>query len=118
MDKESTIKTARVLHDAQVALRSMAAERDEYKTKCAAYERRAEATKVAAAMHDKGLNTDIDLPDLVDDMEKEAAAGRLPEIARAVDMVGPNMSFGKPNHDGESVGGSDAFSSFLMGSVG
>lgn len=109
---------AQVLHDAQTALRSLTTERDKLATKCAAYERRAEATKVAAVLHEKGIDLDTEFPDLVERLEKEAEAGRLPEIARAAEMIGPNMSFGTAHHDVEAGGGGDVLTNFLVGSVG
>lgn len=118
MDKQSATKIAQVLRDAQVALRSVTAERDKLASKCAAYERRAEATKVASVLHDKGIDRDVDFPDLVERLEKEAEAGRLPEIARAADMIGPNMSFGTTHHDEVSGQGSDVLTNYLVGSVG
>ncbi len=118
MDKESSIKMARVLHDAQAALLSMAGERDKLAAKCEAFERRAEATKVAAVLHDKNIHRDMEFPELVEHLEKEAEAGRLETIARAADMVGPNMGFGSPNNDEVAGSGSDAFTSYLVGSVG
>lgn len=118
MDKESMLKMAQVLEDAEGALVSVTSERDALAIKCAAYEQRAEATKVATMLHDKGIDTDIELTELVTRLEKEAAAGRLPEIARAADMIGPNMSFGKThNNDGVEGQGMDVLTSYLMGSV-
>lgn len=118
MDKQSSIKVAQVIHDAQVALLSVTSERDKLAAKCAAYERRAEATKVASLLHDKGIDRDVAFPELVESLEKEAEAGHLGEIERAANMVGPNMSFGSTHND-EAVGqGTDAFTSFLVGSVG
>ena len=118
MNKESASKMAQVIRDAQTALRSVTAERDELATKVASYERRAEATKVASVMHDKGINLDMEFPELVEHLEKEAAAGRLGEIARAADMIGPSMSFGSTHHDESVGGGTDVFTNFLVGSVG
>lgn len=118
MNKESTIKMAQVLRDAQVAMRNLTSERDELATKVAAYERRAEATKVASVLHDKGLELDTEFGDLVERLEKEAEAGQLPVIARAAEMIGPNMSFGSTHHDEVAHGGGDAFTNFLVGSVG
>lgn len=118
MDKESMQKMAQVLSEAQQALLELTAERDTLAVKCAAYEQRQEATKVATMLHDKGIDTDIELPDLVQRLEKEAAAGRLPEIARAAEMVGPRMTFGNTyNNDGAEGHGADALTSYLMGSV-
>lgn len=118
MNKESSIKMAQVIHDTREALLSVTAERDAFKAKCAAYDLRAEATKVATVLHDKGLELDTELPDLVERLEKEAAAGRLPTIAAAAEMIGPNMSFGSAHHDAGASGGGDVFTNFLVGNVG
>lgn len=118
MDKESASKVAQVLRDARTTLLSVTSERDTYKAKCAAYERREQATKVASTLHDKGIERDIEFPELVARLEKEAEAGRLPEIARAAEWVGPQMSFGTTRQDGVVEGGESAFVSYLVGSVG
>jgi hypothetical protein len=120
MDKQSSIKMAQVLHDAQTALLSVTADRDDLATKVAMYERRAEATKVAHMMHEKGLELDTEFGDLVNHLEKQAEAGQLPVIAAAAEMIGPNMSFGSTHNDVEAGagGGNDVFTSFLVGSVG
>jgi hypothetical protein len=118
MDKQSSIKVARVLHDTRLALVSLTAERNKLASENAAFKIRAEATKVASVLHDKGLRLDTPFPELVEEFEKEAAAGHLGEIARAADMVGPNMSFGSMNNDELAGGGTDVLTSFLVGSVG
>lgn len=118
MDKESSQKIAKVLSDASVALLSVTAERDKLASRVKHYETREEATKVACLMHDKGINLDMELPELVAHLEKEASAGRLGEIARAAEMIGPSMSFGSPNQGGPAVDSGDAFTSYLVGNVG
>jgi hypothetical protein len=118
MDKQSTIKMAQVIHDTRLALTSVTAERDKLAAENAAYKRREEATKVASVLHDKGIHRDVEFSDLVANLEKEAAAGHLGEIARAADMIGPNMTFGTPQSDAVVSGGSHAFEDFLVGSVG
>lgn len=112
-------KMAQVLDDAQQALISVTDERDKLAGQLAAYKTREEATKVAMMLHEKGIDRDTELPELVANLEKQAAAGRLPEIARAVDMMGPNMSFGRThNNDGAGEQSMDVLTSYLMGSVG
>jgi hypothetical protein len=118
MDKQSSIKMAQVLRDAQVALTSVTTERDKLAAENAAFKRREEATKVASVLHDKGIHRDIEFSDLVQNLEKEAEAGRLGEISRAADMIGPNMIFGSTHNDAVAEGGSHAFTDFLVGSVG
>lgn len=118
MDKKSSQKVAQILRDAREALLSQDTELQQLRSKVAAYQRREEATKVASMLHEKGCELDTDLPDLVERLEKEAAAGRLPEIARAAEMIGPNMSIGiTSQNSGEGVGASN-FESYLMGNVG
>jgi hypothetical protein len=117
LDKE---KVAKVLADAGVMLRSVASERDKLAAKCAFLERHFEAQKLASVMHTKGLNRDVEYEALVSSLEKAAEEGRLPIIQEAVEMVGPNMgSFGTlAGEDGATGGGSDNFTSFILGDVG
>jgi hypothetical protein len=99
-------------------LRSLAAERDEANTKVAelqarvdAYELHGRAVKVAQLMHEKSIDADVPLADLVADLEKRAS--ELPEIERAVAMSGPSMSvFGQP---GGKASSSDGFINAIMG---
>jgi hypothetical protein len=118
MDKQSAAKVAQVLQEAGETILSLSAERDKLASENAAYKRREEATKVASVLHDKGIDRDMEFPELVSKLEKEAEAGRLPEIARAAEWIGPQMSFGSTNHD-ENVGsGGDMLTNYLVGSVG
>ena len=119
-------KTAQVLQDAANIVRAVSAERDELaqklaaeQQKTAAYVRRTSAEKVAAQMHQKGINTDIDFPTLVTSLEKAASEGKLDTIEEAVEMVGPDMSIktASINHDAPAANGSE-FERFLTGSVG
>ena len=82
---------------------------------------RLECEKVAAQMHEKGINTDQDFTDLVDDLEKAAGEGRLPVIQEAVKMTAPNMGtkIAHTNNDDETAGlGSTQLEQYLVGSVG
>jgi hypothetical protein len=117
MDKQSTLKVARIVADAQSAITSLVQERDELQAKVAAFQRREDATKVAAMLHDKGIHSEIEFPALVEKLEKEAEAGHLPEIQRAADMIGPNMIFGTPAQDHSGGQGENALTSYLMGFV-
>ena len=122
MDQE---KVAQVLRDAGTAMRAVATERDEAvdklaeaNAKLAAYERRTMAEKVAAQMHHKGINTDVEFSDLVSDLEKAASEGKLGTIENAVEMVGPDMSLKTASiHDSPRASG-NAFEAFLLGGVG
>lgn len=118
MDKQSSEKVAQVLRDAQTTLLAQDAELQQLRSKVAAYQRREEATKVASMLHEKGCELDTDFPELVERLEKEAAAGRLPEIARAADMIGPNMSIGITNQNNMEGVGVSNFEAYLMGNVG
>jgi TPR repeat protein len=119
MEKLSSTKIAQVLHDAGLAIRHVTAERDAALAKCASYERRAQAQKVAAEMHSKGINLDKTAEELTNELEKAAEQGDLPIIHRAVDMIGPNMGLGSLNNDEKtaSAGGSD-FERFIFGGIG
>lgn len=117
LDKE---KVAKVLADAGVMLKSVAAERDKLASENAFLKRHFEAKKLASAMHAKGLNIDVDYETLVGSLEKAAEDGRLPVIQEAVEMVGPNMgSIGTLTSDDVAAGGgTSAFENFILGDVG
>ena len=122
MDQE---KVAEVLQAAGTAIRNVAAERDELENKLASaeaknqmYERRVMAEKVAAQMHNKGINTDTDFSSLVAELEKAASEGKLDTIENAVEMVGPDMSLKTASiHDSPRASG-NSFEAFLLGGVG
>lgn len=118
MEKMSSTKVAQVLHDAQVAIRHVAAERDAALAKCASMERRRDAEKLAATMHEKGLNLDKSAEQLADELEKAAEQGDLPIITRAVDMIGPNMGLATLSDDSTKTAsaGSD-FERYIFGGV-
>lgn len=121
MDKESSIKVARVLRDAQTALLTVTEERDKLAAENVQLKQRESCAKLASAMHQKGLEADRSPEELVSHLEKEAQAGHLDEISRAVDMVGPNMSFTKVASNNDVPGGAgegDALSSYLLGQIG
>ena len=119
-------KEAQVLAAAGEALLKVAAERDEavrhaaeVETKLAEVALRLECEKTAAQMHSKGINSNVDFPELVQDLEKAAFEGRLPVIQEAVKLAAPDMSskFGRINND-EASSGSSHFEQYLVGSVG
>ena len=120
-------KVAKVLNDSAQLVRAVAGERDqaltkvaELQLKVAAYERRTQAEKVAAMMHQKGINTDMEFPSLVDELEKAAQAGKLPTIEEAVEMMGMNMSFKTASiqQDTPAGAGETEFERFLLGNIG
>lgn len=118
MDKQSSIKMAQVIRDTRNTLLSVTAERDKLAQENAAYKRREQATKVASTLHSKGLELDTEFPDLVERLEKEAAAGRLSTIAQAAEMIGPRMTIGFTNSDMVTGEGTDALTRYLVGDVG
>ncbi len=118
MEKLSNKKIATVLRDAENALRAITHERDEALSKLAAHERRTTCEKLAYAMHNKGIHTDIDTDTLVNSLEKAAEQGRLPIIQEAVSMMGANMSFANLNNDTVVPGGSSELERFIVGDVG
>lgn len=119
MEKLSSEKVAKVLRDAQTALLTVTEERDKLAAENAAMKQRAECEKLAADMHAKGLESDKSIDELAESLSKEAEAGNLGEIQRAVEMIGPNMSFASKtaNHDAPG-GGNDVFTNFILGSIG
>jgi uncharacterized protein related to proFAR isomerase len=120
-EKLSSQKVAEVLVDAAQALRKTAKERDEYKKLAEGLQRRDQAEKLAAQMHEKGLETDTDVADLADRLEKAAQAGKIDTIAAAVDLVGPDMGekIAKLTTDETRVSaGSSNLERFIFGDVG
>lgn len=122
-----TKKEAQVAAAARDALVKVASERDEAfaqrdnaLAKLAAIELRITCEKVAAEMHEKGINTDRDFLELVGDLEKSASRGKLPVIQEAVAMTAPNMGtkIASLNHDVVTSGGTSQFEQYLFGSVG
>lgn len=120
-------KEAQVLAAARDALIKVASERDvaveranKLDIKLASVRQRLECEKVAAQMHEKGINADQDFAELVDDLEKAAGEGRLPVIQEAVKMSAPQMGakIASINNDETSVAGEDQLTQYLVGSVG
>jgi len=119
-------KEAEFCKGAAALLRQVGGERDELleknaslTQKVARYERRTHAEKVAAQMHQKGINTDIEFPTLVTDLEKAAEEGRLPVIEEAVSMTCEDMGLKTASIRETPTGaGEDPLTSFLLGSVG
>jgi hypothetical protein len=125
--KAELAKIAQVMEDSSKMLRTVTSERDklaaenrELHTKLASIETRLMCEKVAAEMHEKGLNTEMDFADLVDSLEKDAQAGKLPVIQEAVKMAAPNMGhrIAHINNDETSADGMSDLEKFLVGSVG
>ena len=122
MQKISSEQVQEVLSAVPAALNKLASERDYWKNEAISRMRRDDAEKVASAMHEKGINADTDFSALVQQLEKAAEQGKLPQIAEAVDMVGPDMGqkIASLAGEGGSAGmqdGSDLVR-FLLGGVG
>lgn len=119
MDKISHEQIQMLLTEAPTVLRKLAEERDFYKEKAACLERRDHAEKVAFAMHNKGIDTDVAFEDLVTRLEKVAEQGKLEEWERSVEMVGPNMGVKTASVSDETVSTSSSdFERYIMGNVG
>lgn len=123
MNKMSSEQLQQVLEVVPGTLRSLASERDYWKKEAQGRMRHEEAEKVARAMHDKGINVDTPLNDLIENLEKAAAAGNLSRIAEAVEMVGPDMGqkiaslTGDQSTAASSVMATE-FERFIVGGVG
>lgn len=121
MDKVAYSQVAELLKVAHDTLPALAKERDLYREKCAQYERRERAEKVAEAMHRKGIETDTDLSTLADRLEKAAEAGKLDVVQQAVDFVSPDMGtkLAQLTNDESRIPlGSTDLERYLVGGVG
>ncbi len=121
MDKLSSDQVDRVLRVVPETLRSLAGERDYWRKTAEAYMRRGSAEKVAHAMHAKGVNVDVDLGSLIEQLEKKAEEGQLDRIAEAVDLIAPQDMGRKIASVGEDTTGTSSstdFERYIMGSVG
>lgn len=122
MDNEYMVKAAAVIEEMGRALQATAQERDEAVAKCAQYERRQTAEKLASHMVERGLSSDP-VADLADHLEKAASQGEdLSQLRRAVDLVGPDMGrkFAslKNNDDASGSAGPSAFEKYILGQAG
>lgn len=122
MEKLSNEKVAELLTDASQTIRKYAAENKALKEKLAEKELRERAEKVASEMHTKGVRLDVPREELVDQLQKEALAGRLGEIERAVEMIGPDMGkfaqVNNTNDDQRNSPSSSELERYLVGGVG
>jgi hypothetical protein len=127
MTEQDIAKIAQVMADGSHAIRTVTSERDtlaeensQLREKLSSVKTRLEAEKLAAEMHEKGLNMDKEFADLVDDLEKDAQDGRLPVIQEAVKMAAPNMGsrIASINNDETSTSGDHDLVKYLVGSVG
>lgn len=113
MEKISNEQVVELLSDASSTIRNQATKIASLEEQLAQKELHERADKLAAAMHGKGLRIDIARDVLVEEIEKEAAAGRLETIEKAVEMVGPDMGkFARVNNDNSDQGNGSSGSSF------
>jgi len=91
MNKLSNEQLSELYGDAAKTIRKLASRNKALEDTLAAKELHERAEKVASAMHDKNLRLDTPRETLIEELEKEASAGRLETIEKAVDMVGPDM---------------------------
>lgn len=121
MNKVSSQQVHQVLGHVPETIRKLASERDFWKKEAQVRIRRDEAEKVAHAMHEKGIELDTPFETLVEMMEKAAEQGKLAEIERAVDYVGPNMGqkFASLTSDDRVSGpAADPLTQYLVGGIG
>lgn len=117
MKKLSEADKGEILEEVPHVLRSLAAERDLYKTAFLESANRARVEKVAAAMVEKGLKNGS-VQEVADEIAKQAAAGDfdLDVTERAVELVGPNMGkFAHLTDDLSGSAGHSDFERFLLG---
>lgn len=123
MKKLSSEQLEQVLEAVPGTLHSLASERDYWRKEAQSRMVREDAEKVAFAMHEKGINTDVPINSLIETLEKAAAQGKLASIADAVDMVGPDMGqkIASLTGDDSTVASgmtSNELERFIMGGVG
>lgn len=86
--------------------------------KTAMLERRMEVEKIAADMHDRGVNLDTPFDKLAAKLEEEPT-NRLEVIKEALQMQAPDMLRGTHLSDSAAPGGgSSDFERFILGDVG
>jgi hypothetical protein len=120
MDKLSNEQLSELYTDAAQTIRKLASRTKDLEEKLAAKEIRERAEKVASAMHGKSIRLETPREDLIGELEKEASAGRLETLEKAVDMVGPDM--GKfasvdnrhDNNDQGNVSSGSALEQFIL----
>jgi hypothetical protein len=120
VDKE---KAAVMLVDAGVNLKKLSSKNvqleqalQEEREKRAMLEKRMEAEKVAADMHDRGVNLDVDFDKLASSLEKKPRE-RLEVIKEALSMQAPDMLRDARLSDSPAHGATD-FERFILGDVG
>lgn len=102
-------------------IEKQAEEIDSLRSKLAELERREEATKVARAAQDKGIDQNVPFDALVEDLSKMASASpeKFAAYRTAVDMYGPDMSAARlvesdRSGSAEIPVGASAFEQFVL----
>jgi len=114
MQKESQVKLANLLEQTGELLVQAVEERDAALAKVAAYELRERTTKLAASMHEKGIEVDVPVDKLAEHLTALADTGKLAEYERAVELVGPDMGSKVGSLGGRSSTGLDPLTSLLI----
>jgi len=121
MNKVSSREVYEVLSQVPGVIRSLVEERDFWRKEAESRMLRDEAEKVANAMREKGISTDVPYEVLVEQLEKAASQGKLERIAEAVDLVGPNMGqkiANISNDDSHDHVGATDLERFILGGGG
>jgi hypothetical protein len=120
MEKLSNEQVAELLSDASQTIREQNTELQALREKVAGMELKERAEKIASSLHEKGSRLDTPREELVAELEKEAAAGHLDAIEKAVELIGPDMwkhaRAGNPNSDAGGGTGSPFETYILAGS--
>ncbi len=118
--KISHAQVSEVLADVPGTLRKLAEENKELREKVAAQDLHARCEKLASAMHAKNIHSEVELPDLVEHLEKQAAEGKLDAVEQAVGMVAPDMGMKLAHltNDERGTSSSSEFERFIVGGVG
>lgn len=114
MQKESQVKLANLLEQTGELLVQAVGERDAALAKVAAYELRERTTKLAASMHEKGIEVDVPAAKLAEHLAELAQTGKLAEYERAVELVGPDMGQKIGSLGGRQSTGVDPLTNFLI----
>lgn len=120
MEKLSNEQVAELLTDASTTIRELGSENQVLRDKVAGMELKERAEKIASSLHDKGSRLDTPREVLVEELEKEAAAGRLDAIEKAVELIGPDMwkharAANNPNINNDSGGGvGSSFETYIL----
>jgi hypothetical protein len=117
LEKVGQDKVAEALKEAAQVLRTVVEERDTALSKLAQIELRGRCEKLASNMQSKGVSSEP-FDYVVSNLEKMAAQGKLDEMERAVNLVGPDMGqkLGHAAHlnSDQAQGGSSLLETFLL----